>query len=344
MRLIRTVVATLVAFFVANPIHHVSAGADRGDGSPIVVAGHRVVELRNTSGSLSVYTQIPTTSAFRTHGGVGAPCTFTASVAGVTSDGQAYLPGDVVQSQRWIFEEGNWAIWRPHVPNPAEPLGVGPLSSAVRWFKVYCDVADNYHFLVYRSVAASDVIYDPESRLTDVYGRLQLIEPIVYRNPVVDQWGGLVVRYPAWLGIAPDAWTTQISTPPLEWRGWVMDLVTQPSELAFQLDFTPNPDKPSTPFHGIVPCIAAGDAANADAVVLPALPVLAEQTEPGINGPCTWTPPGPGTVTIQARLTFDVTFRASGYTQVRPDYVWTSAPVTYSTGELTSVNLDPTAD
>jgi len=319
-----------------------ASGLDGGANPPIVVNGQRVVELRNTTGALSVYTQIPVGSAFRSHGGVGSPCTFTATIAGVTSDGQAYLPGDVVQSTRWIFEEGTWVAWRPTPPDPANPGGAGPLATAVRWFHVYCDVADSYHFLIYRSVPALDPIFDPNTRLTDLYSRLQLTKPTVFRNPVVDQWGGLVVRYPAWLGIDPVAWATQVTEPAVEWRGWVMDLVATPSELSFDVDFVPDPDKPSPAFHGIVACVAAGDVPVVGEGVLPAVPDLAEQTEPGINGRCTWTPPGPGTVTIQARVTFRVVLRASGFTAARPDYTWTSDPATYATGELTSVNLDPT--
>jgi len=334
----------VVAAIVAASAGTALAGTDRGDGSPIVVAGQRVVELRNTGGGLSVYTQIPQTSLFRRHGGVGVPCTFTASGPGTTSDGQTYLEGDVVQSQRWIFEEGTWARWRSLPPTPGEPIGLGPLATALRWFRVYCDVKASATFLVYRSVPVSDPLIDPHTQLNELYSRLQLIRPVVHRNPIVDQWGGLVVRYPVWLGIDPAAWATQITRPPIDWRGWVIDLVAEPSELEFQVDFTPNPDKPSAPFRGIVPCVAAGESPVADDVALPAMPELPEQAEPGVNGPCTWTPPGPGTATIQARITFDVTMRANGFTEDRPDYVWTSEPVTYTVGELTSVNLDPTAD
>ena len=51
-----------------------------------------------------------------------------------------------------------------------------------------------------------------------------------------------------------------------------------------------------------------------------------------------WTPPGPGSVTVQARITYRVTFWANGFTEALPDYVWTSAEATFPTGELSAVN------
>jgi hypothetical protein len=56
-----------------------------------------------------------------------------------------------------------------------------------------------------------------------------------------------------------------------------------------------------------------------------------------------WTPPGPGTVTITARITYSITFWASGYTEPDDDYTWESQPTTYTTGELIAVNTDPNA-
>ncbi|MBI5089445.1 MAG: hypothetical protein HZB15_11475 [Actinobacteria bacterium] len=54
-----------------------------------------------------------------------------------------------------------------------------------------------------------------------------------------------------------------------------------------------------------------------------------------------WTPPGPGTVTITARITYAVTFWAEGYSEPDADYVWTSERTTFTTGELSAVNTRP---
>ena len=67
---------------------------------------------------------------------------------------------------------------------------------------------------------------------------------------------------------------------------------------------------------------------------------MPDLTQPGVNWFCMWTPPGPGSVTIEARITYRVTFWASGYTEQLADYVWSSPPVTYPTGELSSVNTN----
>jgi len=107
-----------------------------------------------------------------------------------------------------------------------------------------------------------------------------------------------------------------------------------------QVDFVPDPNRPSAAFHGVVACVTAGETPAADAMAFPALPNLPDQTTPGMNAPCMWTPPGPGSVTIQARITYRVTFWASGFTEPQPDYLWTSAPVTFATGDLSAVNTN----
>ncbi len=302
----------------------------------MVVPGARAVDIRNTSGGLSRFTTIPSSSMFRTYGGKGAPCTFTSPFGGTTSNGDTYLPNQLVESYRWIFIEG-----LPEAlgePTPSDPTASrGPLATAVRHFTVFCDSV--YHFVAILDVPVSDPMLNPRSRLTTLYNGLQLEQPVVYRNPVVDRWGGLITRYPAWLAIVPSAWRAQRSNPAF-WRGWTMYLLTDPAAMEFEVHFVPDPSQPSTPFNGVVSCIAMGSSPVADAVSMPAMPDLPVQTAPGINGPCMWTPAGPGSVTIQARITYHVTFWANGYTETLADYVWTSVPVTFRTGELAAVNTN----
>lgn len=301
---------------------------------PLVVPGGRAVDLRNSTGGLSRYTTIPSSSAFRTYGGRGAPCTFTSPFGGTASNGATYLPGQVVESTRWIFVEGlPEAFGEPNVTDPA--VSKGPLATAVRHFTVFCDSI--VHFVGIVDVAARDPLFSPFNRLTSLYNALQLEQPVVFRNPVVDRWGGLITRYPSWLAVQPSAWRPQRSNPAY-YRGWTLYLLTQPLALDFLVRFTPDPAQPSTPFDGVVACLARGGTPVSDAVALPAMPVLPVQTEPGVNGPCMWTPPGPGSVTVQARITYRVTFWASGFTEALPDYVWSSPAVTFSTGELSAVN------
>jgi hypothetical protein len=45
-------------------------------------------------------------------------------------------------------------------------------------------------------------------------------------------------------------------------------------------------------------------------------------------------------VSVQARITYRVTFWANGYTEALRDYVWTSVVATYRVGELAAVNTN----
>ncbi len=328
----------LLAALVAPSTARAGGSHDGGNLPPITVPGSRQVSVRNETGGLSTFYSIPSLSVFRRHGGTGQPCTFTARTPGTASDGQTYVTGQVVSSGRWIFREGTAITFED--PNPTEPaLTRGPLAGATRDFFVFCDRYDANHSIGFVQVGARDPLLDPRPQLTKLYNLLQLERPVVYRNPVIDEWGGLITRYPAWLAIQPAAWQPGRSDPAY-YRGWTLYLLTNPAALEFQLTFTPNPDRPSPAFNGIVPCVPAGTTPTPDAVALPAVPQLPEQTEPGVNGPCEWTPPGPGTVTIQARITYTVTLWANGYTEPQADYAWTSNPVTYDTGELAAVNVN----
>jgi hypothetical protein len=332
MKRVVIVLAALVAFADTA----LAGGSTAPSQPPVVVPGARAVDVRNTTGGLSRFTTIPAASAFRTYGGRSTPCTFTSQFGGVASNGDTYQAGQQVQSYRWIFIEGlPEAMGEPSVADTT--ISKGPISTAVRHFTVFCDTI--YHFVGIVDVGARDPLFNPFSRLTSLYNGLQLEQPVVYRNPVVDRWGGLITRYPAWLAIQPSAWRPQRSNPAY-WRGWTLYLLTTPTSLEFLVRFTPDPAQPSTPFDGVVPCVAGGSTPVADAVAFPAVPALPEQSTPGVNGPCTWTPPGPGSVTIQARITYRVTFWANGYTEALPDYVWSSPAVTVPTGELSAVNTN----
>jgi hypothetical protein len=333
VRIIAVVVTVLAQISVAG------AAGDQGSATPpITVDGARRVDLRNSTGGLASYYSIPSTSVFRTYGGKGSPCTFTARSDHYTSDGQFVETGQTVQSDNWIFREGAPPSFGE--PSPEDPASLGDLATATRSFVIFCDLYDSNHAIGFVQVTSNDPMYDPHVRLTDLYNGLQLIRPIVYRNPIVDDWGGLVTRYPAWLAIQPSAWTP-VRSDPEHYRGWTLYLLATPVALDFHIDFDPDPEQPSTPFDGYVLCVAEGETPTADTVALPAVPDLPEQTDPGVNGQCQWTPPGPGTVTIEARLRSTITFWANGYTEALPDYVWTSEPVTHATGELTAVNIDP---
>jgi hypothetical protein len=183
-----------------------------------------VVDVRDTTGGLSRYTAIPGGSVFESHGGSGQPCSFTSLYGGIASNGVEYLPGQVVESMNWIFIEGDLVAFGE--PNLANPNGAanGPLSQAVRHFAVFCDSIANFLGMV--DVPATDPMLNPRWSLVNLYNQMQLERPVVYPNPVVDRWGGLITRYSAWLAIRPSAWRTQSSNPAF-WRGWTMYLIAE---------------------------------------------------------------------------------------------------------------------
>jgi hypothetical protein len=318
---------------LVTSIAHAEGTDDPRDRPPVYVDGARVVDIRDTDGGITRHYSIPSNSVFRTEGD-GGPCSFVASDSGTTSTGVRYAAGQRVVSDRWLFIEGTLPSFGE--PSPEDPGSTGPLDQAVRHFLVFCDTV--YHLLGAIEVGSGDPMIDPRSRLDEMEQALRLVRPVVFENPVVSRWGGLITRYPSWLAVLPPSWRSQRSTV-LEWRGWTLYLLARPVALDFGVTFRPDPDRPSTPYAGAVPCVARGTLPALDGVSVPAMPVLPDLARPGVNGACTFTPPGPGTLTVQARITYEVTFWANSYTEGQPDYLFTSLPATFTTGELAAVNV-----
>lgn len=312
---------------------------------PVFISSARSVTTRDALGGVVRLTSIPSASDFATYGGGAAKtCTVTADRDNYQLSNGTKVPKGTVVTSSYRFVEGVAAPFDvPPVTLPPDVLGIeskGPLSASLRTFSVFCDSPYyEFNFRGLIEVRAKDPLLDPTKRIDDLRNKLQLIRPTVFENPVVDEFGGLVTRYPSWLAIHPDAWVTQRSN--LErYRGATLALIAVPKELEFVVSFTPNPDKPSTPYAGIVACVPAV-AAVGDGMALPAFPALPDQSDPGVNGPCMWTPPGPGQVTVTARIVYDLTFWVSGWTEPLKEYVWTSEPTTFLTGELRAVNTRP---
>jgi hypothetical protein len=316
---------------------------------PAVLVGGRSVSTRNNTGGIQRLTIIPSNSAFATYaGGPTVACTTTADRDDFQlSNGQRVPQGTPITSH-YIFTEGNAIAFDTppdHGPSdtpttPPTTPSRGPLEQATRTFTVFCDRASyDINFRRIITIPLLDPLLDPHQQLNNLRNTLQLDRPTIYTNPIVGTYGGLVTRYPTWLAIHPNAWTTQTS-PTQIYRGTTLLLIAQPRQLNFELTFTPNPNKPSPPFHGTIACIP-NLPPTTDGQALPALPVLPDQTEPGPNSNCMWTPPGPGTLTITAQITYTITFWANAYTEPDNDYTWTSTPTTYTTGELTAVNTKP---
>ena len=319
-----------------------TANADFGDVPPpthppiVVSKNSNTVAYYGETGNIRTSSTIPSGSTFKPRPAAG--CEFVAEVAGTTIDGTAFVAGQTVKSNRFVYIELE-QFPNSEAPGPTGPITFerGPLGEARRLFGKFCEAPHMAAFLGTIWVGVNDPFLDPRPTARTLLNNLQLIQPAIFTNPVVDKWGGLVTRYPAWLAILPEAWQEQRSNVAYH-RGWTIYLHTAPRTMEFDVNFVPNPDKPSPAFHGIIPCvptITGGDTAS-----FPAMPALPAQTEPGVNGACMWTPPGPGHVTIQARITYTVTLWVNGYTEAMPDYTWTSPATTYETGELSAVNIN----
>jgi hypothetical protein len=305
----------------------------------------RSVTTRDAFGHIERITRIPGTSMFARYAGSStSTCTVVAPYDDfAVGDGRRVDEGTEITGS-YTFVQGVDVVRVVLDPEPDGQLPVvadrGPLSTATKTFTVYCDVGQaTLTSRGFIQVPILDPALDPHPYLDELRNGLQLDAPQVFTNPVVDTFGGLVTRYPTWLAVHPDGWHADRSNVE-SYRGTLVWLDAAPRELSFTIDFRPNPDKPSPAQVATVACIPdRADAAGGGA--MPAFPVLPDQTEPGVNGPCMWTPPGPGVVTITAHVTYTITFRADGYAEPDDDYVRDSTPTTYVTGELTAVNTRP---
>ena len=244
---VRAILATwiaLVATLASAGVAVAVPGGSGGDGPPLI-PGARQVHIRNASGGLGVFTSIPNGSAFRSHGG-GAAAECSAIVLGDDPNTLGLIEEQfLARSTKWIFIEGvfDYDVLPPYL----DLVGVsGPsLADTVRTFSVYCaETSYDGNFQGLIQVPATDPMLDPRPQLTNLYNGLQLEPLAVYENKVVGEWGGLVVRNPAWLAINGSAWRTQRSNA-VYYRGWELYLITRPVELDFLVEFVPDPRRRS---------------------------------------------------------------------------------------------------
>ncbi len=346
---------------IASPVH---AGPDDANPEipPATVPGDRVAEYRDSSGGVGRITDFAEGSMFASYGGgAAAPCNYQYVGPDPDGDGPERGPVLVGQSLRWKFTEVA-VLWSPDLGSQIELVFNSlpffgdvdlsayyvPISEGYRRFNVACVgflngtdgpiVTDGSQY-TYIDVPLDDPTLDPHWIAARLRNDLQLIRPVVFRNEVVNRWNGLVVRHPAWLGISDDAWVRQRSNVE-RWRGWELDLLASPVELEFIVNFVPK-DPDGQAFSVVVECVQPGSDRRGGAGVFPEVPWdLPEWADPGVGENCEWTPPAKGEVTITAQITFDITFRMSGYLETLAPYVWQSAPVTYTVGELRAVNVN----
>ena len=290
--------ALLLLAGLASPPGDGLGGESSAPPRPVFLSGARSVSTRDNSGGIQRSTSIPSASAFSVYaGGKAATCSFVADRDDFElSNGTRVASGTVITSN-YLFVEGiTVPVSLPLLTSATSVASQGPLENATRTFTVYCDrTRYDVNTKGVIEVPLLDPFLNPRPRLDNLRDTLQLDRPVVFTNPIVDTYGGLVTRYPTWLAIHPDAWRTQRS-PAQIYRGTTLLLIAEPHELNFTIVFTPKAGTTTRPYRGDINCIPDLPPSTDDRA-LPAFPALPDQTEPGPNGPCMWTPPGPGTVT-----------------------------------------------
>ena len=212
-----------------------------------------------------------------------------------------------------------------------------PLATATRRFDVRCGHPPGYvggfdpGVLRYVEVPMADPFWNPLVRLGILWGMVQLPPFRVIAPPEVHTYGGLVVNMPTFFQIESSAWRPYFTAVD-EYMGWQSQLGLFPNSLQFEVVGEGG---------GTVPCAPAESTEAAGAI--PGFPddLPRYHVEGQLGRDCTWVPHAKGSVTVRARISYDVLLTISGYSEWLSPYVWYSDPLTMTVGELRSVNVTP---
>jgi hypothetical protein len=223
--------------------------------------------------------------------------------------------------------------------------GLADLATGTLTFSLYCDAPDQpAEFRRFVTVPLTDPVLDPRSRIDELWNRTSLTKPVLWRERVVDEWGGLVTRSPAWLALEPSSWQPVLSNVET-WRMWTLQLVLVPRSLTFTVAYTPAPDGrgTSSPSRLSLPCITTATPAPATAAQVPPRPAAFPSFSAAVGprpelGACAFVPGHRGTLTVTPVITYQTTFVANDYRDPLPDFVWEGDPTAFQVGELHAVN------
>jgi hypothetical protein len=212
-----------------------------------------------------------------------------------------------------------------------------PLATATRRFEVRCGRPPGYGggfdpgVLRYVDVPMTDPFWNPLVRLGILWGMVQLPPFRVIAPPEVRTYGGLVVNMPTFFQIESAAWRPYFTAVD-EYMGWRSQLGLFPNSLQFEVVGEGG---------ATVPCAPAESTEQAGAI--PGFPddLPRYRVEGQLGRDCTWVPHNKGSVTVRARISYDVLLTISGYSEWLSPYVWYSDPLTMTVGELRSVNVTP---
>ena len=247
----------------------------------------------------------------------------------ITTDTRAYIdqygPAGTLYAKRFSFEPITWDYTQLNATN--------------RIFTVSCQIPGTGIF--YQSdlyVPLTDHFYQPGIDLaaTELRGRLPLAHSAMVADPSVKAVGGLVTRHPTWLAIDPNTWTTATASKSV--NGVTVTLAAFPIHLTFAITAT-NTDRGNN--QNLTVDCAPHPGLLADTVRYPALdPHRPTWSEPGVQGPCLWTPAARGTTTITPVIDYRIDLLAGGSGRREPDLRDPGTPTTYETGSISVVNVN----
>ncbi len=291
-------------------------------------------------------TSIPSGSFFAGDSGGGStPCQPPSTAPDGTVDpglpDWLYVAGLIAEFPSEVTPTANWDLDRLQ----AALAGLPDLASGTATFTVFCDGPDQpSEFRRIVTVPVTDPVLDPRSRIDELWNRTTLQKPVLWREHVVEEWGGLVTRSPAWLALEPASWQPVLSNVET-WRMWTLRLVLVPRTLSFTVNYTPAPDGRgvTNPYRLSVPCIATPTTAPSGAEQVPARPANFPAFSAAVGllpelGACAFVPGHRGTLTVTPVITYETTFVANDYREALPDFVWEGDPTTFRVGELHAVN------
>jgi hypothetical protein len=215
------------------------------------------------------------------------------------------------------------------------------LDSGERFFYVYCYYTDpangvRYtHFVGPEFVPITDPFYGVRDLFLALRAGIHLDRSTVVPDPSVTAVGGLVTRHPSWFAIQASDWHVY-APPPTVSHGVSVGLIASPIALDFTI--TDPSGRVTT-----IPCYGSTNRypKSTDARYPPRPANLPGWSEPGPGDrACVWTPGTVGTTTVVASITYRIDYYADGYGERGADYVWTSNPLTLTTGSLAVVNVD----
>ena len=247
----------------------------------------------------------------------------------ITTDTRAYIdqygPAGTLYAKRFSFEPITWDYTQLNATN--------------RIFTVSCQIPGTGIF--YQSdlyVPLTDHFYQPGIDLaaTELRGRLPLAHSAMVADPSVKAVGGLVTRHPTWLAIDPNTWTTATASKSV--NGVTVTLAAFPIHLTFAITAT-NTDRGNN--QNLTVDCAPHPGLLADTVRYPALDAHRPAwSEPGVQGPCLWTPAARGTTTITPVIDYRIDLLAGGSGRREPDLRNPGTPTTYETGSISVVNVN----